>query len=58
MSLSRQEEIIAVLWLIAALLAFNGGHPIIGSVLTVKFAFDTVCSLAFALLEIRKEKSK
>jgi hypothetical protein len=52
MSISRQEEIISVLWLIAALLAFNGGYAVLGWMLTTKAGLDCVTSLFFAFKEV------
>lgn len=52
---STREETIAVLWLIAALLAFNGGHSVAGWILAIKSATDMVCALVLAIREVRAE---
>jgi hypothetical protein len=57
MRLSRQEEIISALYLIAALLAFNGGHIVCGWILAAKAALNCVISIRFAYYEVaRKEE--
>lgn len=45
---STTEEILAILYGIASLLAFNGGHFIIGSCLLGKALMDILSSLLFA----------
>jgi uncharacterized protein involved in response to NO len=54
MNKSRQEEIIGCLWLIAGLVAWNGGHTTISTLLLIKAAFDMVCSIVIAAIEINK----
>lgn len=56
MSRSIQEEILATLWIIAALLAFNGGYSVWGWVFATKGAMDTICSMWCAVKEIIKKK--
>ncbi|MCJ7600240.1 MAG: hypothetical protein MUO63_01915 [Desulfobulbaceae bacterium] len=56
MSRSIQEEIIAVLWIIAALLAFQNGHNIWGWIFTIKGALDTCSSTCFAIMEVIDKK--
>ena len=56
MSESRQEEILAALWLCAALLAFNGGFYWAGWVLTVKAALDAICALWLAWKEFKENE--
>lgn len=56
MSDSRKEEIIAALWLIAALLAFGNGYTVLGWMLTVKSVLDTATSIYFAATEILAER--
>lgn len=56
MSESKVEEIIAVLWLIAALLAFNGGYEVFGWALLAKAISDTICSLYCAYKEAIAER--
>ena len=51
MSISRQEEIISVLWLIAALLAFDGGYRVLGWMLYVKAGLNYITSLVFVVRE-------
>jgi hypothetical protein len=58
MSISRQEEIISVLWLIAALLAFNGGYVVFGWVLAFKAGLDCLCSIHMAVKEIAKGRKE
>lgn len=56
MNISRQEEIISVLWLIAALLAFNGGYNVLGWLLAVKAGLDCVTSIFFAVRELASKR--
>lgn len=51
MSISRQEEIIAVLWVIAALIAIGSGHTIFGWVFSIKAISDILCAIYFAIKE-------
>jgi hypothetical protein len=55
MSNSKTEEIIAVLWAIAALLAFANGHQVWGWIFAVKAALDTACSIGIGIIEAIKE---
>ena len=55
MTISRQEEIIAVLWAIAALLAFGFEFAVFGWVFACKAALDTLCALWFSVKEIKAE---
>ncbi len=60
MKVSRQEEIIAVLWIIAAIMAFGNGYTSWGWVFAVKAALDVACTITFAFKEAlieRKESS-
>ena len=58
MNISRQEEIISALWIIAAILCFNGGHPVFGWGLLVKGILDSACAVVFALIEIKRLKDE
>ena len=58
MSISRQEEVIAVLWVIAALLAFGHGFSVWGWIFAVKAASDTACSIHFGIREALIERKK
>ena len=58
MSISRQEEIIAALWAICAVLAFGFDFTVWAWIFTVKAVSDTVIAIKFALVEIRKNKGK
>lgn len=49
MSESKQEEIIGVLWLIAAVTAFGNGYTYWAWVFAVKAAFDIACSIVRAI---------
>lgn len=51
MSISRQEEIIAALWAIAALIAFGSGFATWGWVFAIKAALDTVASIVIGTKE-------
>ncbi len=57
MSRSIQEEILSVLWIIAALLAFNGGHDGWGWGFAFKGALDTLTAIKFAIREVRAERT-
>lgn len=56
MSISRQEEVIAVLWAIAALLAFNGEHDTWGWIFAIKAASDILCAIYFGIQENLQER--
>jgi hypothetical protein len=56
MSISRQEEIISVLWVIAALLAFADGHTAWGGVFAIKAATDMACTIYYSIREWIDEK--
>ena len=58
MSASRQEEIISVLYVIAALLAFNGGYVGWGWIFAVKAACDCACAIWLGWKEIKAEKAE
>lgn len=51
MSKSGQREMIAVLWLIAALLALDGGHVALGCTLAIKAVLDYFTSIYFSIKE-------
>jgi len=55
MDVSRQEEIIATLWIIAAVNAFGNGFTEWGFAFAIKGALDTAMSLYFAVKEIIEE---
>lgn len=48
MSISRQEELIGVCWLIAAITAFGNGYVVVGWICLVKSFIDMVCSIVVA----------
>ena len=50
-TVSTREEVIGVLWLIAGLLAFNGGHTLAGWALLIKAGLDIMGALYFAVKE-------
>ena len=50
---SIREEIISALWLIAGLLAWQGGIKWLAWLLFVKSATDTLTALVFAILEVK-----
>ncbi len=52
---SHREEIISALWIIAALLAWNGGIRWLAWILFVKGVTDTLTSIGLALMELRKK---
>lgn len=54
MSVSRQEEVIAVLWVIAALLAFIGEYTVWGWIFALKAGADTVCAIYYGIKEVTK----
>jgi hypothetical protein len=47
---SNVEEIIGILWIIAALLAFSDGHRFWGWVFLSKGVFDCACAIVIALI--------
>ena len=51
MDISRQEEIIATLWIIAALIAFGNGFEKWGWVFAIKGGLDTATAIWFAIKE-------
>lgn len=55
MSVSRQEEIIAALWAICAVLCFSFGHVMWGWVFSVKAIMDTLSSIHYAVKEVLQE---
>ena len=57
MTLTRQEEIIACLWIIAAMMAFRNDFTIWGWVFVIKGCLDLVCSVWRGLRE-RRNKAK
>lgn len=58
MLISRQEEIIAVLWIIATLLAFSNSYTAWGWVFAIKATCDTACAIHCAVKEAHAEKQK
>lgn len=50
MSRSNIEELIGMLWIIAALLAFSNNYRIWGYVFALKGGFDQLCSICFAII--------
>ncbi len=52
MSVSRQEEIISVLWIIASLIAFGNGYTGWGWAFAVKAVLDTFTAIYFAIQEL------
>lgn len=56
MSISRQEEIIGTLWIIAAVLAFGFDYPSWGWIFAAKGASDTVAAFFAAFRGHRHEK--
>jgi hypothetical protein len=55
MNISRQEEIISVLWIIAAILCFEFDHKVWGWVFAIKGGMDTLSSIWCAIKELRKD---
>lgn len=49
MTLSRQEEIISTLWIIASILCFGFGYNLWGKVILGKGLFDFGCSIFYAI---------
>ena len=58
MSISRQEEIISMLWIIAALIAFVNGYTWWGWIFAIKGGTDTLCAIHFGIKESLIEKRK
>ncbi len=54
-SRSIREEVVAVLWLIAALLAWLGGIKWLAYLLFVKALMDTACAIVFAVIDGSRE---
>lgn len=55
MDVSRQEEIISILWIIAALIAFGNGFDGWGWAFAIKGGLDTATAIWFAIKEIIAE---
>lgn len=53
---SYNEEIIAALWIIAAILSFAHGHPVWGWIFGIKAATDAAASILVAARELAKPK--
>lgn len=51
MSISRQEELLAVLWAIAAILCFGFNFTTYGWAFAAKSVFDTGCSILYVIKE-------
>jgi hypothetical protein len=51
------EELIAVLWLIAGLLAWQSNIKWFAWILFVKAALDTLCAIHFAICEAQAERT-
>jgi len=58
MSESKIEEIIMLLAVIAALLAWICGFRVFATILLVKAAFDFCCANYYAFKEIKEEKNR
>jgi hypothetical protein len=58
MSKSHSEEIIAALWLCAALLADSQGYDTFATVLYVKAGLDVLCSIGQAVAEIYHTRAR
>lgn len=56
MSVSRQEEIISVLWIIAALIAFGNGYTTWGWIFAIKGGLDTTTAIWLGVKEAISEK--
>jgi hypothetical protein len=52
MKISRQEEIIAALWIIAAILCFGFNHEVWGWIFAIKGGMDTLSSIWCAFKEV------
>jgi len=57
MSNSKQEEVIAVLWIIAAVMAFGFGFTVFGWIFAIKGFSDTAISVFFAIKEAKENLS-
>ncbi len=55
-SVSRAEEVISGIWLIAGVVAMGIGYETLGKVLLVKAAIDFISSIWISVKEIRKVK--
>lgn len=55
MSISRQEEVIGVLWIIAGVLCLGFGYQVFGWICIVKGLLDQVIAIRFANQEIRRK---
>ena len=55
MSVSRQEEIIGTLWLIASILCFGFGYTFWGWALLAKAMFDQVASVFIGARELSRK---
>jgi hypothetical protein len=51
-----QEEIISVLWIIAALLAFADGYTVFGWVFAIKATIDMVFAIHYGIREVIDEE--
>lgn len=58
MSISRQEEIISTLWIIAAVLAFSAGYTLWGWAFAIKAFLDFLCALAYGYKEAVSRKDR
>lgn len=58
MSESKTEEIIASIWAVCAVLCFAFDFTVWGWIFSIKAAFDTGTSIAYAIREIIKEKEQ
>lgn len=58
MSKSIQLEIVAVLWIIAAMQAFDGGYQIWGWVFAINGVVDVVVSALFAVRDYKSYGSR
>jgi len=56
MSQSKEEEIIAALWFIAAVLSFGFGFTFWGWVFAIKGAADTAFAFYYAYQEVKDER--
>ena len=57
MSISKEEEIIATLWIIAALIAFGNGYNGWGWVFTIKGGLDLVYSIFYGMKEVTRKRN-
>lgn len=56
MKLSRQEEIICVLWTIAALLAFSNNYNVFAGLFLGKAVANFFCAVMFSINEVKAER--